>query len=362
MPTEPGRLPRDMAALVLGAFGGPDALEYRTVPRPEPKGREVLIRVAYCGVCRHDLLTRAGAFPGIDLPVILGHQVSGTVAARGPDATAHAVGDRVMTLIYTGCGDCAECRAGNAALCRVERPRFLGEDMDGGYADYVAVREDTVVAVPDAVPLADASILTCTYGTAYHAIVTRGAIEAGETVVVTGASGGVGLHALRVLAWRGARTLAVTSSAGKAAELEAAGAEVIVAPDRRFARAVKERTGGRGADAVLEIVGGPTLGESIHAVRSGGRVVLVGNVEGGTAEIRPAHFILKEISLIGTKSCRADEVRAVLDLMAQGVLPVRIGAVYDLPQGAEVHRAMERGEGVGRLAVRVAGEGDAPGG
>lgn len=80
---------------------------------------------------------------------------------------------------------------------------------------------------------------------------------------------------------------------------------MIVAPDRRFARAVKERTGGRGADAVLEIVGGPTLRESIHAVRSGGRVVLVGNVEGGAAEIRPAHFILKEISLIGTKSCRA---------------------------------------------------------
>lgn len=202
MPDEPGRLPRDMAALVLGAFGGPDALERRTVPRPEPKGREVLIRVAYCGVCRHDLLTRAGAFPGIGLPVIPGHQVSGTVVARGPEATAHAVGDRVMTLIYTGCGDCVECRAGNAALRRVERPRFLGEDMDGGYAEYVAVREDTVVAVPGAVPLVDASILTCTYGTAYHAIVTRGALQAGETVVVTGASGGVGPHARRHLLGR----------------------------------------------------------------------------------------------------------------------------------------------------------------
>ncbi|GAB3673751.1 alcohol dehydrogenase catalytic domain-containing protein [Salinisphaera aquimarina] len=347
----------DMQAIVMTQFGGPEVLEARRVPVPSIAADEVLVEVAYCGVCRHDLLTRAGAFPKINLPIILGHQVSGHVVKTGAGVADIAPGMRVMSMIYTGCGGCESCTQGNQALCLDERPRFLGEDVNGGYAEYVKVRADTVVAVPDDVSLKAAAVVICTVGTAYHALVTRAAIQSGETVVLTGASGGVGIHALRLARLLGARVIAVTSRESSRAGLEAAGAdEVVVAPDLEFARAVKKLTAGRGADAVIEIVGARTLSASIHAVRNGGRVVMLGNVEGLPAQIRPAHFILKEISLIGTKSCTADEVAQALAMISSGRLSVDVGEALPLARAADVHRRMEANEASGRLVIEVAGE------
>ncbi|MES1924379.1 alcohol dehydrogenase catalytic domain-containing protein [Salinisphaera sp. T31B1] len=350
-------VPARMTAITMARFGGPEVLERATVDVPSVGEDDVLIRVAYCGVCRHDLLTRAGAFPRIDLPVILGHQVSGHIVAMGAAVADCSIGDRVMSMIYTGCGGCPACGDGNQALCLDERPRFLGEDVDGGYAEYVKVRADTIVPVPDEVSLKAASVVICTVGTAYHALVTRAAIQPGETVVLTGASGGVGIHALRLARLLGARTIAITSSEHRRAGLVAAGAdEVVVAPERDFARQVKALTGGRGADAVIEIVGAATLSASIHAVRSGGRVVMLGNVEGLPAEIRPAHFILKEISLVGTKSCTADEVARALALIRTGELAVDVGEAIPLADAARLHERMDANAAEGRLVLEVAGE------
>ncbi len=350
-------VPDTMQALVMTRFGGPEVLAHARVPVPAIGADEVLVKVAYCGVCRHDLLTRAGAFPKIDLPVILGHQVSGQVVAVGEGVHGLESGARVMSMIYTGCGGCQACEHGNQALCLDERPRFLGEDVNGGYAEYVKVRADTVVAVPENVSLKAAAVVICTVGTAYHALVTRADIQPGETVVLTGASGGVGIHALRLAKHLGARVIAVTSSESKRDGLVAAGAdEVVIAGDLDFARDIKRLTGGRGADAVVEIVGARTLGASIHAVRNGGRVVMLGNVEGQPAQIRPAHFILKEISLIGTKSCTAGEVAHALELISSGRLHVDVGQAIALIDGAEVHRRMEANEAAGRLVIEVAGE------
>lgn len=352
-------LPETMAAVRMARFGGPEVLESVRVPLPSLGAHDVLIRVAYCGVCRHDLLTRAGAFPRIDLPVILGHQVSGHVVAVGEAVAGVAEGARVMSMIYTGCGGCAACDAGNQALCLDERPRFLGEDVDGGYAEYVRVRADTLVPVPDGVSLKAAAVVICTVGTAYHALVTRARLQRGETVVLTGASGGVGIHAMRLARQLGARVIAVTSSARRRADLEAAGAnDVVVAPALDFAREVKRLTGGRGADAVIEIVGAATLSASIHAVRNGGRVVMLGNVEGLPAEIRPAHFILKEISLIGTKSCTTAELADALAMISAGELAVDVGEALPLSAAAELHRRMEANTASGRLVLEVAGEAD----
>lgn len=350
-------LPDQMEAVRLRRFGGPEVLEHVHVPVPAIGPDELLIQVAYCGVCRHDLLTRAGAFPKIALPVIPGHQVSGTVARLGAGVGDFAPGDRVMTMIYTGCGSCPPCTAGNQALCEGQRPSFLGEDAHGGYAQYVKVRADTALKVPDAVSLKQAAVIVCTVGTAYHALVSRARLQEGESVVITGASGGVGMHALQVAGLLGARTIAVSSSEAKRAALDAAGAwQVVVDPQLDFARKVKELTDGRGADAVVDIVGARTLASSIHAVRSGARVVVLGNVDGLSAELRPAHLILKEISLIGTKSCSSADVDEAMALISSGQLSVDVGEQLPLARAAEVHRRMESNQGAGRLVIEVGGE------
>ncbi|GAB2740126.1 acryloyl-coenzyme A reductase [Nocardioides pakistanensis] len=345
-----------MTAFRIDGFGTPDVLRSQEVPVPSAAPGQVLVEVAYCGVCRHDLLTRAGAFPRAQLPVTLGHQVSGTVAAVGAGVEGFGVGDRVMTMIYSGCGACANCHSGMEALCTAQTPAFLGEDHDGGYAEFVAVSASTVVPLPDEVALVDAAIATCTLGTAYHALVARGQLTEGQVVAITGASGGVGLHALEIAHAVGARTVAVVSSERGAERARDMGADhVIVSPDRVFAKQLRTMLG-RQADIVLEIVGAPTLRESLHAVRPGGRVVVLGNVEGKEVSVPPAYLILKEISLLGTKSCTVQEMQELLALLAKGEIRADVNEVVPLAEAPQVHRRMEAGEQVGRIVLKVKGE------
>jgi acryloyl-coenzyme A reductase len=339
-----------MRAVRIERFGGPDVLRAKQVSVPTPKDGEVLIRVGYCGVCRHDLLTRQGAFPKIRLPVTLGHQVSGEVVQAG-DSVSMPTGTRVLTMIYSGCGQCPQCRAGNDARCLSQRPLFLGEDCDGGYADYVCVSERTVVPLPDTVDLAQAAILTCTLGTAYHALTARGGVAPGQQVLITGASGGVGLHAVQVARFLGANVTGVVSSEDKRDVVLTAGAkDVIVSPDRSFARTFKANHRS-GADVVIDIVGAPTLTESIHAVREGGTVVVVGNVEGQSATLFPAHVILKELSLVGTKSCSSEEMKSVLREVEKGTLRPEVTEVVPMTDAAAVHAGMESGRSLGRVVL-----------
>lgn len=344
-----------MRAIQIHAFGGPEVMEERTLPVPHPGAEEVLIKVAYCGVCRHDLLTRAGAFPRAQIPVILGHQVSGTVADVGGSVTEFAAGDAVMTMIFVGCGECENCAAGKDALCTTGAPKFLGEDYDGGYAEYVVVHERTAVKVPEEVGLPEAAILTCTLGTAYHGLLGRGELKAGQTVVITGASGGVGSHAVQIAKAVGATVVGIISSPESEAQVRAAGADyVIVNPERKFARELKQLLGHQ-AHLVLEVVGAPTLRESLHAVRPGGRVVVVGNVQGKEVPVPLAYLILKEISLIGTKSCTREEMAAVLALIKEGRVRPDVSEIIPLEQARELHERMEAQSVSGRVVLEVAG-------
>lgn len=347
---------KTMTAHRITEFGGPEQLTEHRVDIPIAGPGQLLVKVAYCGVCRHDLLTRAGAFPRAKLPVTLGHQVSGWVVGVGDGVTGFTDDQRVMTMIFTGCGECSNCTGGNESLCEVITPQFLGEDRDGGYAEYVVVEARTCTRVPDALPLVQAAIMTCTLGTAYHAAVSRGGVREGDLVVVTGASGGVGLHAIEVLALLGARPVAVVSNEASVETVRQAGAiDVIVSPERAFAKELRRRH--RQADVVLDVVGAPTLRESCHAVRPGGRVVVAGNVTGEVATIPPAYLILKEISLLGTKSCTMGEMRQVLDLVAAGSLHAKVDTIVPVAESSTVHARMEAGQNLGRVVLEVAGEG-----
>lgn len=266
----------------------------------------------------------------------------------------------MTTMLTVGCGRCANCLAGDPASCTETRAAFLGDDRDGGYAEYVVVPQEAVVELPDGLDLLDAAVVNCTLGTAYHAVITRGRFTAGETVVVTGASGGVGIHAVKLLAHLGVTCLAVTSREDKVDMLRGFGAaEVIVTPDLDFARGVRDLTGGARADGILEIVGARSLNESLRAVRDGGRVVVLGNVDGGTTSLKPALLILRELSILGTRSATKGELSTVLELVSSGQISVEVGGVFPLHEGAQAHTAMEQGQIQGRAVLAVESSADA---
>jgi NADPH:quinone reductase-like Zn-dependent oxidoreductase len=344
-----------MRAVVLRQFGPAENLTVEEVPAPSAdtlRPGEALLRVEAVGVCYHDLINRMGNLPRTKLPSILGHEIAGTVTAIGPEVRGVAVGQRVATIQRAPCGRCDLCRRDRASLCK--EGLFFGEESPGGYASWVVAPEQALAVVPAGLDMNEAAICACTLGTALHVARTRGRVQAGEQVLITGASGGVGLHAIQMVRHLGARPIAVTSSPDKAARLHEAGAEeVIIAPDLQFAREARRRTGGRGADVVLEITGALTFDQSLRSLAPAGRLVVVGNLETKMVEINPGLIILKELEIIGSFATSTAELREVFELVAAGRLKPIVTGVMPLREAAAAHRILQDRGVFGRMVLTV---------
>lgn len=339
-----------MRAIVLSEFGGPDNLCLQEVERPVPAPDQMLVKVAACGVCGHDLLNRAGHFPHTRLPSVMGHEIAGTVVETGLMVTRFKPGDRVAVIQRIPCGLCARCRSGRENLC-TSGVGFYGEGISGGYGEFVIASERNAVAVPREIPLHIASMLSCAIGTGYHAL-RRANLDLGDTVVVTGASGGVGIHTIMLARLMGLRSIAISSSPAKADRLRAAGAaEVIVAPELSFHAHVKALTHGEGADAVIELVGTRTFSSSIRSARAGGRLIIVGNVEPGNVPLNPAMSILKEIDIVGSAHATVADLKKVIALVAERRIVPEIAATFPVEEAGKAHWMMENREAAGRVVL-----------
>lgn len=340
-----------MRATVLPRFGDPSVFRCDTVARPEPRADQFLVRVAACGICGHDLLNRQGAFPLTRMPAVIGHEIAGVVEKVGGLVTRFRPGDRVALNQRQSCGVCQACRDGRSNVCR-EGYGFYGEDVSGGYGEFVVATERNAVHLPDGIDLVTGAVLSCAIGTGFHAL-GRARLRPGDPVLVTGAGGGVGLHTVQVAREIGCRVIALTGSERKVAQIRAAGAdEVVVSPDMQFHAQVKALTGGIGAAAVIEITGTPTFASSIRSLRPGGRLVVVGNVQPGNVPFNPAIGILKEIELVGSSHATLDDLVRVTDLVARGRIKPEIAAVVDVADAAAGHAMMEGKGIVGRVVLR----------
>jgi D-arabinose 1-dehydrogenase-like Zn-dependent alcohol dehydrogenase len=340
-----------MQAVVLRSFGGPENLRTEAVPDPSPGPGEVLLKVRSCGVCFHDVINRRGDLPRTRVPAILGHEAAGEVIAVGADVTGWAVGDRAATLQRLSCGECLHCRQGRRSLCKRDT-RFFGEEIPGGYAAFMTAPVAGLGRVPARVPWPVAATTCCTTGTAVHCVRTRGKIRPGETVLITGASGGVGMQAVQLARHDGARVLAVTSSGSKAEALLDAGAhEVIVSPDLDFAAEVRRRTMGEGANVALEIVGSLTFQQTLRALAPGGRLVVVGNLKTASVDLNPGLVIVKELEILGAYATTQAELDEALRLVETGVVRPWVSEVMPLEEAARAHDRLEKRGVAGRLVL-----------
>ncbi len=340
-----------MQAIVLRAFGARGNLRAETVPDPTPGPGEVLLRVEACGVCYHDVINRRGNLPRTSVPAILGHEAAGEVIAVGPGVEGWAIGDRAATLQRLSCGDCIHCRAERNSLCKNDT-RFFGEEIPGGYAGYMTAPVAGLGRVPAGVPWTVAAVTCCTTGTAVHCLRTRGRLIPGETVLITGASGGVGMQAVQLARHDGGRVIAVTSSAGKVDVLFEAGAhEVIVSPDLDFSKQVRRVTGGQGVDLALEIVGSLTFAQTLKSLAPGGRLVTVGNLETGIVDLNPGLVIVKELEILGAYATTQAELNESLRLIETGAIRSWVSDVLPLAEAARAHDRLEKREVAGRLVL-----------
>ena len=344
-----------MRAVIAERTGPPAVLRVADVAAREPGPREIRIAVSACGVCFHDVVVRNGTFRrGVAMPVILGHEVAGTIEKLGAEVSGLRLGDLVATVIHSHvCGHCRDCRGGHETSC-AERI-FLGDaGLNGGYAELVCVDADAALKVPAGVTPEQASIAACTIGTELNAVRDVGRVRLGERVLVTGAGGGLGLHGVQLARLAGAFTIAVTTTATKAARIREAGADEVIVVERGedFSVEVRRLSDGRGVDAVIDNVGSPVFEAVRRSAADGGRIVLVGQLTGEFIAINPAQLFLRNISILSAKGVSRSQLADALDLVARRRIKPAVERVLSLEGAAEAHWLVEAGLSTGRIVLK----------
>lgn len=307
-----------MKAIILETPGNPPKLAHREAPEPEVGEHDVLLRVLAAGLCHHDYLAMTGVLRrGIAENAIPGHEICGEVAQVGSAVTRIRVGQKVVPLLTNACGLCERCQAGREHRCI--NGRGIGHGIPGGFAGYVAVRETAVVPVPQEMDAEEACLLACPIGVALQGAQDVAAVSPDELVVVTGASGGLGIHALQIARALGTRVIAVTSSEGKFAPLIEQGADD-VAPvgDLDFSELVLAMSGEEGADVVLDTVGSPLFQSSFRSLRQYGRMVLMGEVGSGKAELNLAEILFRDARIMGTTGTQRRHIEQAARMAGEG--------------------------------------------
>ncbi len=331
------RLKEKMRAYLWTGFGGPEMLEYREdVPVPEPGPDEVLIEVGACACNNTDIWNREGGYGRGDdpttvsgwlrgaapqrFPRIQGADIAGTIVEVGANVVPSRVGEHVlvnMTLYDFGCRGLHD--AG-----------LIGSERDGGFAEYVVVpAENALEVTADYGPVEIAAMGPCSALTAEH-MLNRSRLAAGETVFITGASGGVGTAAIQLSRIRGAFTIALVGP-GKEEQAFALGADkVITRGAEDLHGAVADACGGRDVDVVTDVVGGPMLGDFLEILRPGGRIVTVGAIAGHVVELDIRTIYLKHLDFLGSTMGTKEEFADLERYINTGRFRPVIGGTYDL--------------------------------
>ena len=274
-----------MKAIIFEQHGGPDVLQYVDFPTPQPGPGQVLVRVKTAALNRLDLWVRNG-WPGIKLeyPHIPGADGAGEIADLGTGVSGWQVGEKVVINPNLGCGQCEACLTGWDNRC--QNWHLLGENVRGTYAEFVVVPAAYVVRLPAGFDENLAAAAALVYQTAWHSLITRAGLRAGETVLIVGASGGVNTASIQIAHLAGAKVFVVGAGPEKLALAESLGADVLVdrLKNENWAKSIFEATGKRGVDIVVDNVG-TTFGQSFRAAAKGGRILTVGNSGGPKFEI-----------------------------------------------------------------------------
>lgn len=337
-----------MIAAVLHEPGPPESFVLEDVARPVPRAGEALVKVEACGVSSRDIVERKGIYRrDVSFPLVMGLEIAGVVTETGPLVRTLRVGDRVCSKAFSSCGQCRFCRSGRESTCRERVP------VRGGYGEFTALPEDTLVRFPETLSFQEACTLGPASGVALNAVRDVARVQLGETVLVTGATGGVGLASVQLARLAGARVIALTRSDRKRAFLEEAGAhDVIVAAEGdQFAPAVHALTHDEGADVVIDTVGSRIFNSCFNSLALHGRFALVGQLHGEETTINPARIFFKRAQILGVGSVSRAQLEDVVKLAAAGHLVPRVGRVMPLDRIAHAHQLVEDGAVLGRVVV-----------
>jgi NADPH:quinone reductase-like Zn-dependent oxidoreductase len=338
-----------MKAAVFDKFGGPDVLRIDDVPTPEPRAGEVLVRVRAAALNHLDLWLRRGLPIDTTMPHIGGSDIAGEVAAVGAGVAGVKVSARVIVDPSLACGECEWCRVGEESLCT--QYKIIGEHVNGGFAEFVAVPASNLFPIPRGYSFELAAAAPLMFLTAWRGLISRGRLKPRQSVLITGASGGVATAAIQIAKHIGARVYALTT-AENIERVHELGADVVY--DRTvgdFSKQLWGETGKRGVDVIFDSVGEALWPQLVRCVARGGRLVIYGATTGHNAPLDLRLVFWKQIEIIGTTMANRSEFEEVMRLVFTGALKPIIDSVLPLDRIREAHERLERGEQFGKIVL-----------
>ena len=340
-----------MKAIRFHEHGGVEVLRYEDAPDPVPATGEALVRVRACALNHLDLFQRRGMERvRIPFPHISGADVAGEVVE--PGTSGIAVGTRVMVHPGVSCGRCHACLDGRDNEC--VSYTVLGYLNDGGYAELVKVPVTNVIPLPNGTDFVEAAAFPLTFLTAWHMLLTRAALKAGEDVLVLAAGSGVGQAAIQIAMLHGARVIATAGTDEKVARAGEMGAAAVINHHTDdLPKRVRELTAGRGVDVVVEHVGQATWDRSVKCLARGGRLVTCGATTGPQASLDLRFLFGRQLSLLGSYMGTKGELLRAVPFFTAGRLRPAIDRVYPLEEAAAAQVRLETAGQFGKIVLRV---------
>lgn len=343
-----------MKAVRIHEHGGIDKLRYEEAPEPQlVSPDDAIVEVKAASLNPTDLWVRRGSFPAeVSFPHILGSDGAGVVAAVGERVKNVKLGERVCLYPASGCGRCELCLGDREFMCA--DLRRLGERENGTYAEYVRIPARNCFSIPGELSFEQAAALPLTYLTVWRMLLTNAELKPGEHLLVLESGGGVASAALQLASHLGARVIVACESERNLARAKQMGAEHVI--NRRnadFAREVRQITGKRGVDVVVDCMGGETWAKSIAALAKGGRLVVCGAAAGANPETDIRRLFWNHLKIFGSTLGSRTEFLQVLNFMETSRAKPAIDQIFPLTQAAAAQQFLEEGEPFGKTVLRI---------
>ncbi len=327
-----------MHAVRIHEDGGPEVLRYEEIPDPDPGPGEVLVELRASSLNHLDVWVRKG-LPSVPKPRILGADGAGLVAALGDGVEQFAIGDRVVV---------------NPGIVHDGKITVIGEHTDGTYCELKAIPAGQLYPLADSLSFEEAAAFPLVFETAHRMLVTKAALQEGEWVLIWGIGGGVALAAFELCRALGARTIVTSSSPEKLDRARELGADLALShSEDDVVAAVREATGGRGADVVVETVGEATWERSLAAAAQEGRIVVCGATTGHSPPARLYRLWWKQLVIYGSTMGMPSDFEGAYQLIRDGRARVHVDSVFPLADAAKAHEHLESGKQFGKVVLRI---------
>ena len=342
-----------MKKLILDSIGSIPEFKFVETNIPEILDDEVLIKVSSVGVCYHDLLISEGTLRrGVKDNLVLGHEFSGQVVQFGESIKDLNKNDKIVSTLTSSCGYCDDCINGNDYQC--SNAEGFGHGIDGALSEYLVLKRNNIIKLPQSFDMISSSLISCPIAVSFKALKDVARIQEGQTIVIFGCGGGLGIHAAQIAKALGANVIGFTSSSDKLQKLYPFVDQLfLIEKDLDPSEVVLSLTGNKGADVVFNPVGSLFFKTSIDCLSNKGKMLILGQLDSSSVSINLAEILFREISILGSVGADINHIHKVIDMISDKKIFPIIDHIIPIERTTEAYKLLKSNVVSGRIVLTL---------